>query len=84
MTNDEASAPEGRLPFPFDAIVKELCDPAAMERAAAEHDAAAPPIMVMVQQRKLQALFLCYDRAMEDKNVRLPAFLHGAIAELRK
>lgn len=81
MTNgkhDEASAPEGaRVHQAFTEILRGMCDPQALERAQ------NAPVMVMVSRDKLFALQAAYEKAMLDPHVRIPSYLHCAIAALK-
>lgn len=70
-SGDEASAPEG---FDLGRLLFDL----ANKRKPDE------PIMQMIEQRKLHALFAAYERALEDNKVCIPSALHAAIEGLRR
>ena len=71
MNKDEASAPEGG---DLD-LAREMFRRGNML-------VEQPPIMTMVEQRKIQAVLAAYDKALGDAHARLPTYLHAAISAL--
>lgn len=66
MARDEASATEG-----YD-LAREMF---RLANAMVE----PPPVMTMVEKRKIVALLAAYERAMLDAHVRIPSYLHATI-----
>ena len=76
MKRDEASAPEGT----FARLLFDIANSHTLVEAELRKQ---PPIMTMVEQRKIHALLCAYDKALADPHARIPTYLHAACEALK-